>query len=149
MTNLIEERVKLARLGENPYVITKLKSGWVVVGDVQPVEGYCVLLPDPVVKDLNSLNETERTEYCLDMIRIGDALLKVTDAYRINYEILGNSEPALHAHIFPRYLTEPERKRQRPVFAEYDWKASRKFDPKKDQAFVDKLRELLTPYAVR
>lgn len=37
---------------------------------------------------------------------IGDALLDVTKAHRINYEILGNSEPELHAHIFPRYEDE-------------------------------------------
>ena len=42
------------------------------------------------------------------MATIGDALLEVTGAFRINYEILGNLEPALHAHIIPRYLNEPE-----------------------------------------
>ncbi|MGD0749887.1 MAG: hypothetical protein ABSA23_00600 [Anaerolineales bacterium] len=42
------------------------------------------------------------------MALVGDALLEVTGAYRINYGILGNSDPFLHAHIVPRYLTEPE-----------------------------------------
>ncbi len=42
------------------------------------------------------------------MSRVGDALLKVTDACRINYAILGNSNPILHAHIVPRYSSEPE-----------------------------------------
>jgi hypothetical protein len=57
MTTLIHKRVAMANEGTNPYVITRLKSGWVVIGDVQPIEGYCLLLADPVVKDLNSLNE--------------------------------------------------------------------------------------------
>ena len=45
---------------------------------------------------------------------LGDALLEVTGAYRINYEILGNLEPALHAHVIPRYMNEPEVFRQGP-----------------------------------
>jgi len=34
-----------------------------------------------------------------DMSRLGDALLKVTGATRINYAIFGNQEAALHAHV--------------------------------------------------
>jgi diadenosine tetraphosphate (Ap4A) HIT family hydrolase len=147
MANLIEERVELARNGKNPYLISRLKSGWVVIGDVQPLEGYCLLLADPVVKDLNFLSEPERTQYCLDMIRVGDALMKVTESYRINYETLGNSEPALHTHIFPRYLTEPDEKRRWPAFVKYDWNAARPFDTTRDRTFIEKMREYLAPYS--
>ena len=34
MANLIIERVELARRGQNPYVICRMASGWLVVGDV-------------------------------------------------------------------------------------------------------------------
>jgi len=44
LANLIVERVELARRGQNQYVICRMKSGWLVVGDVQPLAGYCVLL---------------------------------------------------------------------------------------------------------
>jgi diadenosine tetraphosphate (Ap4A) HIT family hydrolase len=117
---LITERVELARAGNNPMVICRLKSGWAVIGDVQFLPGYCLLLPDPVVPSLNDLTMPARTQFLLDMTRMGDALLRVTDAYRINYEILGNSEPELHAHIFPRYRSEPDELRTRPPWA-YDW----------------------------
>lgn len=149
MANLIQERVAAARAGTNPYVIAKLKSGWCVIGDVQPVDGYCLLLADPVVGDLNELNEAQRASYCLDMIRIGDALKKATDTYRINYETLGNSEPALHTHIFPRYLSEPEEIRKWPVFVKYDWSLARRFNVEKDQTFVKRMRELLLPFMVQ
>jgi diadenosine tetraphosphate (Ap4A) HIT family hydrolase len=46
------------------------------------------------------------------MTLIGDALLEVTGVFRINYGIMGNSDPCLHTHIVPRYLTEPEKFRQ-------------------------------------
>ena len=48
------------------------------------------------------------------MALVGDALLEVTGAYRINYAILGNTDPALHAHIVPRFLTEPDEYRKGP-----------------------------------
>ena len=117
------------------------------MGDVQALEGYCLLLPDPVVRDLNSLGEKERTQYSLDMIRIGDALLKVTDAYRINYETWGNSDQALHTHITPRYMNEPENKRCRPTGQAYDWKAARKFDLATDKPLMEKMKQYLDQYA--
>jgi diadenosine tetraphosphate (Ap4A) HIT family hydrolase len=42
------------------------------------------------------------------MALVGDALLAVTGALRVNYAIFGNVEPALHAHMFPRRAEEPE-----------------------------------------
>ncbi|HSI00031.1 MAG TPA: hypothetical protein VLA02_05470 [Reyranella sp.] len=133
----------LARRGQNPYVICRMPSGWLVIGDVQPLPGYCVLLADPVVESLNALNEAGRTAYSLDTIRIGDALLALTDAWRINYETLGNSEPALHTHIIPRYRSEPDDKRGRPAWVGYDWRSARKFDPAADGPFVERLRRHL------
>ncbi|MNO00478.1 hypothetical protein D3C81_2203810 [compost metagenome] len=57
------------------------------------------------------------------MARIGDAVLQATGALRMNYEILGNTEPELHCHIFPRYASEPEQNRKMPVWF-YDWKTA-------------------------
>jgi diadenosine tetraphosphate (Ap4A) HIT family hydrolase len=54
------------------------------------------------------------------MARLGDAVLQATGALRMNYEILGNSEPELHCHLFPRYASEPDDKRRMPAWF-YDW----------------------------
>ena len=143
MANLIIERVEMARCGENPYVICRMTSGWLVIGDVQPLPGYCVLLADPVVESLNALAEAERSRYALDMIRAGDALLAATGAYRINYETLCNAEPALHSHLVPRYLSEPDDKRRRVPWIAYDWKTARRFDPVEDQPFIERMRRAL------
>jgi diadenosine tetraphosphate (Ap4A) HIT family hydrolase len=143
LTNLIEQRVKMARNGQNPYVICRMRSGWLVVGDVQPLPGYCVFLADPVIESLNALDEAERIQYSLDVARAGDAVLAVTDSYRINYETLGNAEPALHTHIIPRYRSEPDDKRRRPAWVGYDWPTSRRFDPGQDGVFVERMRREL------
>ena len=107
MPTLIHRRVEAARNGTNPTVICRVPSGWCVLGDVQFLRGYALLLPDPVVPDLNALDQQGRAQFLHDMTVLGDALLEVTGADRINYQILGNLEPALHAHIFPRSRTEP------------------------------------------
>src|SRR6202161_3163970 len=95
----IHHQVVAAREGKDPRVIARLFSGWVVFGERQFVRGYVLLLPDPVVPSLNALGAQERSQCLVDMARLGDALLKVTNALRINYAILGNVEPALHAHV--------------------------------------------------
>jgi diadenosine tetraphosphate (Ap4A) HIT family hydrolase len=139
MTTLIHRRVEAAQKGENPTVLCRMESGWAVLGDVQILNGYCLLLPDPVVPTLNDLDETERVKFLCDMALIGDAILEVTGAARINYEILGNSEPALHVHIIPRYEAEPEELRRGPAWF-YDWSKAPKFDPVIHKTLMDKLR---------
>lgn len=144
MTNLIAERVRMARDGSNPYVICKLPSGWLVIGDVQPLPGYCLLLADPVVASLNDLDDSARAAYASDMARVGDALLACTDAFRINYETWGNAEPALHTHIMPRYLSEREDTRRKPACMSYNWSTSRAFDIAVDEPLMVKLCDFLS-----
>jgi diadenosine tetraphosphate (Ap4A) HIT family hydrolase len=144
MSTLIHERVELAKQGLSPQVICRLRSGWAVLGDSQFIAGYSLLLPDPVVPSLNDLSPDQRVQFLLDMTAIGDALLATTDAYRINYEILGNTEPALHVHIFPRRMTEPDQYRFGPVFAYPNAeRQSRAFDPSRDDRLLRSLRDFL------
>ena len=139
---LIADRVAAARAGTNPYVIARLPSGWVVIGDVQFLPGHCLLLADPVVPSLNDLSVKARGQYLQDMVRIGDAILKATDSFRINYEILGNSEPELHAHIFPRYLSEQEELRRKPAWF-YDWANAVRFSEQEHGQIVNAIRAQL------
>lgn len=139
---LIAERVEQARRGANDMVISRMPSGWAVIGDVQFLPGYCLLLPDPVVATLNDLDEPTRALFLRDMAHLGDAILEVTSAERINYEILGNSEPELHAHLFPRYATEPPELRRNPVWF-YDWDAAPSYDSEIHGPLLQGLRRAL------
>lgn len=140
MSTVIHQRVAAARAGENPHVICRAPSGWVVIGDPQVVRGYCLLLPDPVVPHLNALHESGRARFLRDMAVLGDALLNVTGAARINYELLGNLEPALHAHVLPRYADEPEALRARPIWF-YDWSEAPTFDADRDRPLMDAIAQ--------
>jgi len=46
--------------------------------------------------------------FLADMARLGQEVLALTGAIRINYAIFGNLEPALHAHVLPRFVDEPD-----------------------------------------
>ena len=123
----IHRRVAAARAGRDPTVLGRCASGWAVFGHQQFVPGYLLLLPDPVVPDLNALTSSLRSQFLLDMSHLGDALIRAASPLRINYAIFGNLEPALHAHVIPRYRTEPEHLRTQHPWT-YDWNAAPAFD---------------------
>ena len=123
----IHRQVEAARQGELERAIARMSSGWAVLGDPQITRGYCLLLPDPVVPDLNALTGEARQQFLHDMATLGDAVLAVTGAERINYEILGNVEPALHAHVIPRHTVEEPDLRRKPVWL-HDWSAAGPID---------------------
>ena len=140
MTTTIHQRVAAARAGTNPTVICRVPSGWVVLCDMQYLPGYAILLSDPVVESLNALTRAQRAEYLCDMALVGDALLEVTGAYRINYAIFGNTDPALHAHIMPRFLTEPDEYRKGPPWSyPKEVVGARMFDYERDQELIQRL----------
>jgi diadenosine tetraphosphate (Ap4A) HIT family hydrolase len=117
---LIHRIVAQCRAAQYAPAATQVPSGWVVLGERQVLLGYCLLLPDPVVPDLNALDAAGRGQFLADMAMLGDALIEVLQAVRINYAIYGNVEPALHAHLFPRHQSEPEATRTAQPWA-LDW----------------------------
>lgn len=125
----IHRKVEACERGEYPFAIAKLPSGWVCLaesqpmtdGDGQPLIGYCILFSNPVVADLNALSIERRAQWGIDCARVGDALIKVCGAMRVNYETWGNLDPALHTHITPRFSAEASEKRVLPPRQAYDW----------------------------
>jgi diadenosine tetraphosphate (Ap4A) HIT family hydrolase len=137
-TTAIHRLVDLCRAAECPAMVAKMPSGWVVMGERQVLAGYCLLLPDPVVPHLNALGAAARRQFLSDMALVGDALMAATAALRINYAMFGNVEPALHAHLFPRYVDEPPATRTAQPWA-LDWSLAPEYS---DAAFGDLKRRI-------
>ena len=146
MTTSIHRRVDALRAGSDPTFVARLVSGWAVLGERQVLPGYCLLLPDPVVPTLNALVGGARDAFLADMAALGDAVLAVTGAVRINYAIFGNVDPALHAHVIPRYHDEPASLRTAQPWA-YDWDAAPAFDPEQHRDLRDRLHAALARIA--
>jgi len=113
-----QDRIGAAERGENPTVIARMPSGYAVMGDTQFLRGYCVLLAVPQVAQLGDLPLAGRRAFLTDMALLGDAIMAACTPAprRINYEILGNTDPFLHAHLFPRYDTELPEYVRHPVW---------------------------------
>ena len=104
------DRIGSALRGENPTMLTRMRSGFVFIMDVQFLPGWCVLTAYPQVKDLTALPAEKRMEFLTDMHILGEAIETVTQPVRMNYSILGNTDQYLHAHVHPRYAWEaPDR----------------------------------------
>ncbi|QDU68347.1 HIT family protein [Engelhardtia mirabilis] len=131
MTNrAISDRVARIRAGEDPQCLSRMASGWAILGKFQPdaIQGCCMLLPDPVVASPNDLSAEQRGQFFTDLVRIGDAILEVTGAERINYLVLCNQVPELHGHCIPRFAAEDPVKRLLGPFEAYDFGAARVAD---------------------
>ena len=116
------DRIGSALRGRNPTVLRRLECGFAVIGDVQFLPGYSVLLADdPDVQRLSDLPRAKRLSFLSDMDRLGEAVERACRRLdpgfrRVNLEILGNTDAFLHAHVWPRYDWEPQDRVGRPVW---------------------------------
>ena len=114
------DRIGSALAGTNPTVMARLPVSFAAIGDVQFLPGCSVLLSADRADRLLDLPRPRRTSFLADMDLLGEAVQTVCrdpdPAFRrINYEIHGNQDAILHAHIWPRYDWEPDRYRSHPV----------------------------------
>ncbi|MFD5247365.1 HIT family protein [Amycolatopsis sp. NPDC058340] len=146
------DRIGSALRGENPTVLRRMDAGFAVIGDTQFLPGYCVLLTDsPAAGRLTDLPRPRRLAFLADMDLLGEAVENVCARRdpgfrRVNLEILGNTDPFLHAHVWPRYDWEPADVAGRPVWLHpvENWAASlgRQHDSLRSEltAEIDRLR---------
>lgn len=135
----IHRMVNACRANTYAPLIARMPSGWAVLGTAQFLRGYSLLLPDPVAPHLNAMPADHRAQFLNDMARLGDVVQAVTGALRINYAMFGNVEPALHAHVIPRFVDETESMRTAHPWV-YDWAAAPQFDPVQHGELQQQLR---------
>ena len=74
--------------------------------DVQ--RGYTIVIwRGRHVTEPTELADDEAARYWLEVVRVGRALEEHLRPVKMNYELLGNSLPHLHAHVLPRYADDP------------------------------------------
>jgi diadenosine tetraphosphate (Ap4A) HIT family hydrolase len=117
-----DDRIGSAHDGTNPTVLARLPESFAVIGDVQWLPGYCVLLTDDArVTRLSDMARERRLRYLGSVDLLAEAVERAcaeadTQFRRVNIEILGNTDPYLHTHIWPRYEWEPAELRGHPVW---------------------------------
>lgn len=69
------------------------------------------------------------------------AILKATDAARVNFAVLGNSQAHVHAHLIPRYPAQEDFPGSSPWD---DPRPRAKLDPSRERELIVKIREELS-----
>lgn len=102
MECMICHRIDLIQQGKNPYFVTELETGYVVLGDHQRFHGYTLFLCKTHATELHHLPPAFKLKYLEEMSLVAEAVQKAFGAEKMNYELLGNGDTHLHWHLFPR-----------------------------------------------
>ncbi|MDF2540438.1 MAG: histidine triad protein [Herbinix sp.] len=102
MSCLICERINMIKDGVNPYFVTELDTGYVVMGDHQHFSGYTLFLCKQHVSELHQLPHQYKMKYMEEMMLVAEAVFHVFKPQKLNYELLGNGDSHVHWHLFPR-----------------------------------------------
>jgi diadenosine tetraphosphate (Ap4A) HIT family hydrolase len=100
------ERIKQCEAGTKPGLISETSTGWAVLGDSQFFRGYSLLLCKTPHTELDELAPDVRWKYLQEMSLLAEAVRRVVQPHKLNYECLGNQVHHLHWHIFPRQADE-------------------------------------------
>lgn len=146
---LICDRITQIQKGRNPYFVQELETGYVVIGDYQFFKGYALFLCKRHVFELHELDKEFEKKFLYEMSVVAKAVFKAFKPQKLNYELLGNSEPHLHWHIIPRRQTDPMP--NKPIWAvNKDIRSNEKTRPKPEELVELKktLISSLSTYAV-
>ena len=89
--------------------VAELPRSWLILGDAQFYRGYCVLFAKRHVTEMHLMPRGEARALFDEMIAVGKTLERVVKPLKLNYECLGNLEPHVHWHVFPRFESDPMR----------------------------------------
>jgi diadenosine tetraphosphate (Ap4A) HIT family hydrolase len=100
MCNLCD---RVANIKDTPYLIKEFEHVYWVLGDHQYFKGYSLLLLKEHKGDLTELSEDEHLSIQKNLLQVSKFVKNHFNAKKTNQSCLGNFEPHLHWHIFPRY----------------------------------------------
>jgi diadenosine tetraphosphate (Ap4A) HIT family hydrolase len=71
------------------------------------LKGTCYLITREHYVELFDLDNDVLLGFMKEVQVAARVLKEITGAFKINYEIHGNTVPHLHLHLFPRYVNDP------------------------------------------
>jgi diadenosine tetraphosphate (Ap4A) HIT family hydrolase len=84
-------------------VLADRPATWITSEERVPTQGYlCVVAKRHVIEPWE-LSPFERDAFWADVVFAAERVARLVDAFKMNYEIHGNSIPHLHAHVYPRF----------------------------------------------
>jgi diadenosine tetraphosphate (Ap4A) HIT family hydrolase len=104
---LCEECRSAERVNEYGYTVADLRLSRLRLAANQFPPGYCVLICAKHVCEPYHLTREEQALFFGDLMCAAQAIERVFKPAKMNFQLLGNLVPHLHAHIVPRYYGDP------------------------------------------
>jgi diadenosine tetraphosphate (Ap4A) HIT family hydrolase len=108
------ELIERCRSGNFADFVAELPHSFVILGDAQFYRGYCVVLAKRHVDEIHLMPSDEARALFDETIAVGRTIALSMRPLKLNYECLGNLEPHVHWHVFPRF--EADAMRAAPVW---------------------------------
>ena len=91
-----------------PLLIAELETARAYLHEDQFFPGYVLLVLRRHATELYELPARERAAHLEEVARVAQALARVFQPIKMNYELLGNQVPHIHWHLVPRLTTDPD-----------------------------------------
>lgn len=96
---------------EHGYTIAEMQVSRLRLVTNQSIPGYCILILNQHVCEPFDLSADQRDAFFADMSRAAQAIETAIrregkKPIKINYQVLGNTIPHMHAHIKPRFIDD-------------------------------------------
>jgi diadenosine tetraphosphate (Ap4A) HIT family hydrolase len=101
------EQNAAADVGEDPYAVARLRTGWVRLNPNQYFVGATFFASHACVPELHDLDRATRLAHLQEMADVAAAVMSAFGPRKLNYELLGNGCPHLHWWLTPRYASDP------------------------------------------
>ncbi|HEY6394957.1 MAG TPA: HIT family protein [Candidatus Binataceae bacterium] len=98
------------RAGQFRDFIAELPKSYVILGDAQLYRGYCILFARYHATELFLMPPDEARALFDEMRSVAEAIATVVRPLKMNYDCLGNVEPHVHWHLFPRHESDDLRR---------------------------------------
>ena len=121
--------------------IAELESCYVILGDQQFYRGYCVLFAKLHATELYLMPADAARQLSDEMRLVAEAVAAVVKPWKMNYECLGNAEPHVHWHLFPRY--ENDEMRRGPIWLRPESERKLTLDDNDRRALIGSIRTQL------
>jgi diadenosine tetraphosphate (Ap4A) HIT family hydrolase len=102
------DRLERARAGRDPEFVATLPESSVFLADEQVYRGYCLVITNQHVEQLDQVPIDHQVRLWEDVARVAGALRQEVKPARLNYACLGNFLAHVHWHVIPRHGDDPE-----------------------------------------
>jgi diadenosine tetraphosphate (Ap4A) HIT family hydrolase len=101
--------IERCRASDFADFVAELPHSFVILGDAQFYRGYCVVLAKRHASEIHLMPPDDARTLFDETVAVGRAIALATRPLKLNYECLGNLEPHVHWHVFPRFEADPMR----------------------------------------